>query len=179
MPIEPDRSSPTRREFLTTLAGAAALGLAPRAERPPNIVFIFSDDHAWQAVSAYGGGLNHTPNIDRIGREGIRLDACLVPNSICAPSRATVLTGKYSHLNGVRDNAETFDGAQPTFPKLLRAAGYETRVVEFVPSQHTPKNTLIRAMRRGVPDEDAKRQYVALRDATGGAGISLARTMGS
>ena len=59
-------------------------------------------------------------------REGMRLDTCVVPNSICAPSRATVLTGKYSHLNGVRDNAETFDGAQPTFPKLLRAAGYQT-----------------------------------------------------
>ncbi|MFN8825115.1 MAG: class I SAM-dependent methyltransferase [Planctomycetota bacterium] len=62
---------------------------------------------------------------------------------------------------------------------LLRAAGYETRVVEFVPSQHTPKNTLIRAMRRGGPDEDAARQYTALRDATGGAGISLARSVGS
>ncbi len=120
---------PTRREFLTALAGAAALGAAPRAERPPNIVFIFSDDHAWQAVSAYGRGLNHTPNIDRIGREGMRLDACLVPNSICAPSRATVLTGKYSHLNGVRDNAEVFDGAQPTFPKVLRAAGYQTAFI--------------------------------------------------
>ncbi len=129
MSTQPTASAPTRRQFLSTLAGAAALGLAPRAERPPNIVFIFSDDHAWQAVSAYGRGLNHTPNIDRIGREGMRLDACLVPNSICAPSRATVLTGKYSHLNGVRDNAEVFDGAQPTFPKVLRAAGYQTAFI--------------------------------------------------
>jgi arylsulfatase A-like enzyme len=80
-------------------------------------------------VSAYGRGLNHTPNIDRIGREGARFDNCLVPNSICAPSRATVLTGKYTHLNGVRDNAEVFDGAQQTFPKLLRAAGYQTAFI--------------------------------------------------
>ena len=123
-----------RRQFLGTVGAAAAAfalpAFRPRADaRPPNIVFIFSDDHAWQAVSAYGRGLNHTPNIDRIGREGVRFDNCLVPNSICAPSRATVLTGKYSHLNGVRDNTETFDGSQQTFPKLLRAAGYQTAFI--------------------------------------------------
>ncbi|HEV8060594.1 MAG TPA: sulfatase-like hydrolase/transferase, partial [Gemmataceae bacterium] len=70
----------------------------------PNIVFIFSDDHAYQAVSAYGYGLNQTPHIDRLAKEGMRFDRCLVPNSICGPSRATVLTGKYSHLNGFFNN---------------------------------------------------------------------------
>lgn len=125
----------SRRQFCGALAGAAAAGFlqpgpaSARSAPPPNIVFIFSDDHAWQAVSAYGSRLNRTPNIDRIAREGMRFDACLVPNSICAPSRATVLTGKYSHMNGVRDNAAAFDGAQQTFPKLLRAAGYQTAFV--------------------------------------------------
>src|SRR5438477_12957344 len=73
--------------------------------KPPNILFIFSDDHAFQAVSAYGFKLNQTRNIDRIGKEGVRFDRCIVPNSICGPSRATVLTGKYSHANGFYDNS--------------------------------------------------------------------------
>ena len=79
----------------------------------PNIVFIFSDDHAYQAISAYKDPrkLLETPNIDRIGREGMRFDRCLVPNSICGPSRATVLTGKYSHRNGFYNNSTSrFDG---------------------------------------------------------------------
>ncbi len=100
----------------------------PGAERP-NIVFIFSDDHAWQALSAYGHPfkLLETPNIDRLGREGMRFDRCLVTNSICGPSRATILTGKYSHLNGFYNNTNNrFDGAQLTFPKLLQKAGYQT-----------------------------------------------------
>jgi arylsulfatase A-like enzyme len=68
-----------------------------------------------------------TPNIDRLASEGIRFDRCLVPNSICGPSRATVLTGKYSHSNGFYDNTNSlFDGSQTTFPKLLRAGGYQT-----------------------------------------------------
>lgn len=115
-----------RRTFLGSLAGCA---LAPRLlsqARRPNILLFFSDDHACQAVSAYGPGPNQTPNIDRIAHEGVRFDNCLVTNSLCAPSRAVVLTGKYSHLNGLRDNSQTFDGAQPTFPKMLQAAGYET-----------------------------------------------------
>ncbi len=100
--------------------------------QPPNIVFIFSDDHAYQAISAYGDPrkLNETPNIDRIAKEGMRFDRCLVPNSICGPSRATVLTGKYSHLNGFYNNTNNrFDGAQITFPKLLQKAGYQTAMV--------------------------------------------------
>jgi arylsulfatase A-like enzyme len=97
----------------------------------PNIVFIFSDDHAYQAVSAYGDSrrLLDTPHIDRLAREGMKFDRCLVPNSICGPSRATVLTGKYSHANGFYNNTNSrFDGSQMTFPKVLRAAGYQTAI---------------------------------------------------
>jgi len=114
-----------RRTFLGSVL-AGALGTRAQGKRPPNIVFVFSDDHAWQAISAYGSRLNHTPNIDRIGREGMTFQNCLVTNSICAPSRATILTGQYSHMNGVLDNSLPFDGSQQTFPKLLRQAGYQT-----------------------------------------------------
>jgi len=98
----------------------------------PNILFIFSDDHAFQAISAYGGRLANvapTPNIDRLAKEGMLFTKCCVTNSICAPSRATILTGKHSHLNGVRDNVATFDGNQQTFPKLLQKAGYQTAII--------------------------------------------------
>ena len=81
-----------RRTFLGGAIAVATSALGAQ-RRPPNILLFFSDDHAFQAISAYGGGLNHTPNIDRIGREGMRFDNCLVTNSICAPSRAVVLTG--------------------------------------------------------------------------------------
>lgn len=106
-------------------------GVAHAATRP-NIVFIFSDDHAYQAISAYGEGrkLIQTPNIDRIGKEGMRFDRCLVTNSICGPSRAAILTGKYSHLNGFYNNSNSrFDGSQTTFPKLSQASGYQTAIV--------------------------------------------------
>ena len=95
----------------------------------PNILFIFSDDHATQAVGSYGSIINSTPNIDRIANEGIRFDRCLVTNAICGPSRAAILTGKYSHLNGFYKNDMYFDGKQITFPKLLRQAGYQTAVI--------------------------------------------------
>src|SRR3954469_2030506 len=100
--------------------------------KQPNIVFIFSDDHAYQAISAYGDKrqLIETPNIDRIAREGMRFNRCLVPNSICGPSRACVLTGKYNHINGFPNNTNSrFDNTQTTFPKLLKAAGYQTAIV--------------------------------------------------
>lgn len=96
---------------------------------PPNILFIMSDDHANAAVSIYGSNLIETPNIDRIGKEGAVFTNSFVTNSICAPSRAVLLTGKYSHLNGLRDNLDTFDGSQVTFPKLLRAEGYYTAMI--------------------------------------------------
>jgi arylsulfatase A-like enzyme len=95
----------------------------------PNIVFIMTDDHATNAISAYGGKLNETPHIDKLAEEGIRFERAFVTNSICAPSRAVILTGKYSHLNGVRDNDTRFDSSQVTFPKLLQENGYETAIV--------------------------------------------------
>ncbi len=101
-----------------------------RAARQPNIPFIFSDDHAYQAISAYSGGrLNKTPNIDRIAKAGVRFDRCYVPNSICGPCRAAIQTGKYSHKNGFLVNGNKFDGHQQTFPKLLQKVGYQTAVV--------------------------------------------------
>ncbi len=129
-----------RRGFLNRLAGGTAslfftsslFSNCANVKKQPNILFIFSDDHAFQAISAYGGRLAQvapTPNIDRLAAEGVIFNKCYVTNSICAPSRATVLTGKHSHLNGVRDNREVFDGAQQTFPKLLQQAGYQTAIV--------------------------------------------------
>ena len=108
------------------LAGAAG---APEPDRPPNILFIFTDDHGDQAISAYGGSLNETPNLDRLAREGMLFRNCYVTNSICGPSRAVILTGKHSRLNGFLRNGMTFDGAQQTFPKILRARGYQTAVI--------------------------------------------------
>jgi arylsulfatase A-like enzyme len=116
---------------LAVIAAALVATSAIAADKP-NVVFIFSDDHAYQAISAYGDSrkLIETPNIDRIAKEGVRFDRCLVPNSICGPSRATVLTGKYSHANGFFNNTNSrFDGSQVTFPKLLKAAGYQTALV--------------------------------------------------
>lgn len=95
----------------------------------PNIIIIVTDDHAKNAVSAYGSKLINTPNIDRIGREGIRFDNAFVTNSLCGPARAVILTGKYSHLNGFRDNNDRFDNSQVTFPKILQQAGYYTAIV--------------------------------------------------
>lgn len=99
-----------------------------------NIIYIMSDDHAYQAISAYGGPLRDlapTPNIDRIFRNGMRFDRCLVTNSISGPCRAVILTGKYSHLNGFTRNEgqAPFDGSQQTFPKLLQKAGYSTAMI--------------------------------------------------
>lgn len=98
-------------------------------QAPPNIIFIMSDDHAYQAISAYGHDLNHTPNIDRIAKEGAIFNRGFVTNSICAPSRAVVLTGKHSFLNGKVDNIQAFDWDQPNFAKLLREAGYQTALI--------------------------------------------------
>lgn len=94
----------------------------------PNILFIMTDDHASHAISAYGSGINQTPNLDRLAREGMRFDRCFVVNSICTPSRAAILTGKYSHKNGV-PVFNPFDGSQPHVAKYLQAAGYHTAIV--------------------------------------------------
>ncbi len=97
--------------------------------KPLNVLFIFTDDHAYQAISAYGSNRNKTPNIDRIARDGMLFNRAFVTNSICAPSRAVILTGKHSHLNGQLTNGQKFDGSQQTFPKLLQNKGYQTAII--------------------------------------------------
>ena len=103
--------------------------LEEKEPKRPNIVFIMTDDHAAQAISAYGhpvSKLAPTPNIDRIAENGARFINNFCTNSICGPSRAVILTGKHSHINGFRMNGEVFDGSQPTLPKFLKEAGYQT-----------------------------------------------------
>jgi len=95
----------------------------------PNILFIMSDDHGAQAMSCYDSKINETPNLDRIANGGMRLTNCFCTNSICSPSRASILTGKYSHINGVKTLSDRFDGRQQTFPKLLQKAGYQTAII--------------------------------------------------
>ena len=102
--------------------------------KPPNIVFIFSDDHATNAISAYGGlftDLAPTPNIDRIANEGALLKNVMCTNAICGPSRAAILTGKYSHINGYYKNYKggVFDNQQWTYPQALQQSGYQTALV--------------------------------------------------
>ncbi len=110
--------------FLLTM-----LSCKREAPSPPNILFIMADDHAVRALSAYDGSLIQTPNIDRIARNGVVFRNSFVTNSICAPSRAVILTGKFSHVNGHISNQTIFDSTQMTFPKLLQAAGYQTAQV--------------------------------------------------
>jgi arylsulfatase A-like enzyme len=135
---EQTMTTQTRREFLKTLGAAAGFSLlgggigrgqGAGATGRPNILFIMTDDHASHAMSCYGSKINQTPNLDRIASEGMRFTNSFCTNSICAPCRAVILTGKYSHLNGLIDNNVTFDGSQQTFPKLLRQAGYETAII--------------------------------------------------
>lgn len=105
------------------LSGILTMDQAPSSR--PNILFIMTDDHAAHAISAYGSKINKTPHLDKLAGEGIRLDRCFVTNSICTPSRAAILTGKYSHKNGV-PVFNRFDGSQQTVAKLLQASGYHT-----------------------------------------------------
>ena len=125
---------------LSLIAIAAALAACTPAierapeEQRPNILFVFTDDHAAHAVGAYGGQLASvapTSNIDRLAREGMLFRNAFVTNSICGPSRAVILTGKHSHINGVRTHhrESAFDGSQVTFPKLLQRAGYQTAII--------------------------------------------------
>jgi arylsulfatase A-like enzyme len=111
---------------LLCLASATVSSLA--ADRP-NIVFIFTDDHCEQALSAYDPSRMTTPNMDRLAKEGMLFNRCYVTNAICGPSRAVILTGKYSHLNGFMTNGNSFNGDQQTFPKLLQKVGYQTAVL--------------------------------------------------
>ncbi|OOG19744.1 sulfatase [Sphingobacterium sp. CZ-UAM] len=107
------------------LAAAQARGTQKR----PNIVYIMSDDHGYQAVSAYGFGLNQTPNIDRLAKEGVLFTRASVTNSLCAPSRAVLLTGKHSYINGKIDNNAKFDWNQDNFAKILQKNGYQTALI--------------------------------------------------
>ena len=120
-----------KKRYLTiaSLCVSVAAFAGGRQQSRPNIILIMTDDHAYQGVSAYGHKMMHTPNIDRIANEGIRLDRAFVSNSISGPSRACILTGKYSHVNGFTDNSRTFDGDQPTFPKILHEARYQTAMI--------------------------------------------------
>ena len=110
-------------------AGLASCGNGGDKPSRPNILFIMTDDHTTQAMSCYGGNLLHTPNMDRIAQEGMRFDNFYAVNALSGPSRACILTGKFSHENGFTDNASIFNGDQQTFPKLLQQAGYETAIV--------------------------------------------------
>jgi len=98
-------------------------------KEPPNIIFIMSDDHATQALSCYGSRLIETPNLDQLAADGMLFNKAFVTNSICAPSRAVILTGKHSHLNGVPNNHARFDSSQVTFPKILQKNGYRTAMI--------------------------------------------------
>lgn len=130
MPIRGGFVINTRMGRITLLLGLAlCLRVTSAAETRPNIVFIFTDDHAPHAIGAYNGWLksvNPTPNIDRLASEGMLFENSFCSNSICGPSRAVILTGKHSHKNGFMNNGNNFDGDQPTFPKMLRQAGYQT-----------------------------------------------------
>ncbi len=95
----------------------------------PNILFIMSDDHAAHAISSYGSKINQTPNLDRIANEGIRFDSTFCTNSICAPSRAAILTGTYNHINGVTTLDTPLDNSLWTFPMALQSAGYSTAMI--------------------------------------------------
>ena len=132
----------TRREFLKTiglmagsasalsvLQGCESISSSAASKKRPNIIFIMTDDHASHALSCYGSKINKTPNLDRIAKQGMLFNNSFCTNSICAPCRAVILTGKYSHINGVTDNRKRFDGSQQTFPKLLQEVGYETAMI--------------------------------------------------
>ncbi len=108
--------------------------------RRPNFVFIMSDDHAAHAISAYGSRINDTPQLDRIAAGGMRFDRCFCTNSICTPSRASILTGTYNHVNGVTTLDTHMDNRLTTFPKLLRDAGYQTAMIGKWHLGHGPRH---------------------------------------
>jgi arylsulfatase A-like enzyme len=119
--------------------GSCQVSKKDRDQSRPNILFIMSDDHAYQAISAYSDRLISTPNIDRIASEGILFTNACVTNSICAPSRATILTGKHTHITGKIDNSMPFDTTQITFPQLFSQAGYETAMFGKLHFGNNPK----------------------------------------
>jgi len=135
--IEPRKEQPMPRRYLLTVIGllfaasAVLPATAAETDRRPNILFVMSDDHCVQAISAYGGMLAEvapTPNIDRLAKGGMVFRNCFVTNSICTPSRAAIFTGKYAHVNGVY-KFTALDQSQPTLPKLMQKAGYHTALI--------------------------------------------------
>lgn len=126
--------------FCCLLVGCQEKTQSKAKNAKPNIVFIMSDDHAYQAISAYNDKLIKTPNIDRIAKEGILFTNASVTNSICAPSRAVILTGKHNHINGKIDNLSAFDTTNVTFPQLLQKAGYQTAMFGKLHFGNNPKS---------------------------------------
>ena len=120
-------SSYSRREWLALL-GAGGVGLAAEPQRP-NIIYIMADDHAAHAISAYGSRINRTPNLDRIASAGVRMTNTFCTNSICTPSRAAILTGQYSHKNGVYTLNDQIDPQHENVAKELQKAGYQTAMI--------------------------------------------------
>jgi len=121
-------SAATSAAMLPLLSSCCSLGNNSTTKKP-NIIFIMADDHSTDAISCYGSSINKTPNIDRLAREGMKSLNCFCTNSICVPSRATILTGKYGHITGVTGNRIPLEPGQTTFPKLLQAAGYQTAMI--------------------------------------------------
>jgi len=114
---------------LTAVTGILSCTSQVKETQRPNILFIMSDDHALKAISAYGNNLNQTPGIDRLAKDGAIFTRSYVTNSICAPSRAVLLTGKHSFINGKVDNIQHFNWDQDNFPKLMQANGYQTAMI--------------------------------------------------
>ena len=132
------------RNILFGTLALILIGLACKTDisdkkQAPNILFIMSDDHAYQAISAYEDHLIQTPNIDRIAKEGMLFTNACVTNSICAPSRAVILTGKHSHINGKIDNVFPFDTSNITFPQILQESGYQTAMFGKLHFGNSPK----------------------------------------
>lgn len=124
---------------LIAVAVLASFKVQNKKQSKPNIIFIMSDDHAYQAISAYNPNLTQTPNIDRIAHNGMLFTNACVTNSICAPSRAVILTGKHSHINGKIDNYFPFDTTNVTFPQLLQENGYQTAMFGKLHFGNNPK----------------------------------------
>ena len=139
-------------------------------KKPMNIIYIMSDDHSYQTISAYDKRFIQTPNIDRLANEGVRFTNSFVANSISGPSRACILTGKHSHANGFTDNSSTFDGSQQTYPKLLQKAGYETAIIgkwhltkAFITTLHLSKTGNRSHQKAMLPTSSQKKQSTGWR----------------